>query len=289
MANNALPHRQYSTEVIGSALYQYYTGESLSDVRGHIMQQNNLTPAESAIYYWINHFSKLATDKANEYHPKVGDEWIADETVISINGKNYWLWDIIDSDTRFLLATHMSETRTIKGAQKLMELASERAGKAPKIILTDKLAAYIDGIELTFGSETKHIQSKPFTTEEESTNKIERWHGTLKERLKVMRDLKSTETARQILDGWLVYYNYFRPHESLNDKTSAEVAGIKFPYKDWLDVVKSDSPLAVESKGQVVMPTGNKPIHIYPKEAYRKRPSPTRRHKSVSAGITSMR
>ncbi len=70
-----------------------------------------------------------------------------------------------------------------------------------------------------------------------NTNLIERFHGTLKARIKVMRGLKKPETALEILDGWLVHYNFFRPHESLGDTTPAEKAGIKFPFKNWLDVV----------------------------------------------------
>lgn len=41
-----------------------------------------------------------------------------------------------------------------------------------------------------------------------------------------------------MLDGWLVYYNYFRPHESLGNQTPAEKAGLDVPIKNWLDVVK---------------------------------------------------
>ena len=55
-----------------------------------------------------------------------------------------------------------------------------------------------------------------------------------------MRGLKTPETALTILDGWPVYYNFFRPHESLGDKTPAEKAGLaNVPLKDWLDVVKA--------------------------------------------------
>ena len=53
-----------------------------------------------------------------------------------------------------------------------------------------------------------------------------------------MRGLKKKETARLIMDGWLVHYNFFRPHESLNDITPAKKAGIKFPFRNWADVVK---------------------------------------------------
>jgi putative transposase len=60
-------------------------------------------------------------------------------------------------------------------------------------------------------------------------NVIERFQGTLKDRTKVMRGFKKPATAQHILEGWLVYYNYLRPHESLNDATPAQVAGIELP------------------------------------------------------------
>jgi len=118
-----------------------------------------------------------------------------------------------------------------------MEKASEKAGKSPRMVITDKLAAYLDGIELAFGADTKHVQSKPFTVEN-STNLIERFHGTLKSRTKVMRGLKKRESAELFTKGWLIHYNYFRPHESLGDKTPAEAAGVKFPYRNWKDVIR---------------------------------------------------
>jgi hypothetical protein len=60
----------------------------------------------------------------------------------------------------------------------------------------------------------------------------------LKARTKVMRGLKTRKSAKLITDGWLVHYNFFRPHEALGDKTPAEKAGIKFPVRNWLDIIK---------------------------------------------------
>jgi hypothetical protein len=57
-----------------------------------------------------------------------------------------------------------------------------------------------------------------------------------------MRGLKNFETAIDFTDGWLVYYNYLRPHESLEDKTPAEVAGIAYPYKNWSDITRKHTP-----------------------------------------------
>jgi hypothetical protein len=36
---------------------------------------------------------------------------------------------------------------------------------------------------------------------------------------------------------WLVHYNFLRPHESLDNKIPAEVAGVKYPYRNWQDIV----------------------------------------------------
>lgn len=133
-------------------------------------------------------------------------------------------------------------TLTTRDARALVEKASEKAGKTPKVIVTDKLQAYIDGIELAFGADTKHIAARTLTSER-GKQFIERFHGTLKQRTKIMRGLKSRETAQDFLDGWLVHYNYLRPHEGLADSTGnhtpADKAGIKFPYKTWLDMVKA--------------------------------------------------
>ena len=132
--------------------------------------------------------------------------------------------------------------------------------------MTDKLRAYLDGVELAFGSETKHVQTKPFTVQQ-NTNLIERFHGTLKDRTKVMRGLKSRESAKLLTDGWLVHYNYLRPHETLR-KTPAEAAGIKFPYKDWLDITKSPIVTYVTEKPRTIRmrlpPSKATPMRIRP-------------------------
>ena len=55
---------------------------------------------------------------------------------------------------------------------------------------------------------------------------IERFHGAVKERCKVMRGFSRYESASLIMDGWTVYYNYIRHHTALRGSTPAEAAGI---------------------------------------------------------------
>lgn len=224
-------------EQIGASLNLYYTGSSLTDIANHLSQTYNNPISRTSIYAWLIKYSELAVKMFEPIHPQVGDVWIADETVIKFNDVNHWVFDIIDRDSRFLLASYMSPNRGTQQARKLMELASERAGKIPKKVITDSLKAYLDGIELTFGADTKHIQSSPFS-EIDSTNIVERFQATIKERTKVLWGFKTVPTARIILDGFVIHYNYFRPHLALGNKTPAEAAKIQSPIKTWTDLVR---------------------------------------------------
>ncbi len=252
--NDALPYMQTPTDQVGAAVSMFYEGQSLNSIRRLLQQVYNAYPSDSSVYRWVARFSERAIDEAKNHKPDVGNTWVADETVLKLDNEgNVWFWDIIDAKTRFLLASHISRTRTTKGAQKLMELAAKRAGKTPKVVVTDKLNVYLDGIELTFGADTKHVATKPFTVEQ-STNLIERFHGTLKDRTKVMRGLKDMQTARLFTDGWLVYYNYLRPHEALNDRTPAQAAGVRYPYRNWHDIVASGQVSTVSQSSVVSAP-----------------------------------
>lgn len=265
----------------------YYRGMSIDEIRGHLDQQYNNCPSSSTIYDWICRFSDEADRKTRDYKPNVGYVWLADETMLDIGGHKVWFWDLIDIKTRFLLASHMSFNRTTQHAQSLVEKAVHKAGKSPKVIITDQLSAYLDGIELALGGDTHHVQSRGFTLKP-NTNIIERFHGILKSRTKVMRGLKTPESALVFLDGWLAYYNFFRPHEGLDNKTPAEKAGLNIPLRNWLDVVR-------ESKGS------RRYTSLYPREKIilgvpgrynirrKKRHPLTRTQKEVMRTVTSFR
>ena len=234
-ADDTLFHSKVSASHISSALSMFYRGLSYGDIADHMQQEYNYRPSKSAIFKWVDKYTTQAVNHFRDYTPHVGETWIADETCLDLDNHKVWFWDIIDADTRFLLASRVSLTRRTIDAEKLMEAAAKRAGKAPKVIITDKLRSYLDGVEVVFGADTEHRQSSPFALED-STSLIERFHGTLKDRTKVMRGFKDMETLIQFTDGFLVYYNFFRPHEGLNEKTPAEAAKIDYRIKNWAEL-----------------------------------------------------
>lgn len=223
---------------MGIALSLFFDGLSLTEISQQLIGIFHEFVDPSTIYRWVMEYSQEAIKLLSKYKAKLSDTWVVDETVISILGENFWFWDVIDEGTRFLVNTHLSKSRTITDVVSLFERCSRHTDTIPKYIISDKLAAYIDGIERVFGSDAKHIQSQGMTSDI-NINLIERFHSTLKTRIKVIRGLKTKESARIILDGFIINYNFFRPHMSLRDKTPAEVAGIKLPFNSWEGLLRS--------------------------------------------------
>ena len=227
---------RYSSIQISSAVMMFYEGMSEGMIQRHLQQVYGTKPSTGTIHEWIVKYTRQAISKMNRYVAKTCNTWIADETVLQIGGYNVWFWDIIDDKSRFLLASYISFTRTIKHAETFLLKAFNHADCTPDIIITDKLNVYLQAVSNVFGKNTKHLTSKGFIVQP-NTNMIERFHGTLKQRTKVLRGLKSIETAQLFLDGWLIHYNFFRPHSSLKGRTPAEMAKIKYRYKSWSDIV----------------------------------------------------
>ncbi len=255
---NTLPKMKTPVLWVAAAMDMYYRGMPLDSIQGHMELVYGKYFSEAGIYKWIIRFTKEAIKKAKGFQPVVGSTWIADETSLNVGGRIIWFWDIIDSSSRYLLASHLSNTRTTEDAQILIEKAIARAWKVPKTIITDKLRAYIDGIELASGGVARHIRSKPFT-DEDSTNFIERFHGTLKERTNVIRNFGNLATAKLLTDGWLVQYNFFKEHESLGNVSPAKKMGIELPFNDWNDIVKTAGDAKDSDMPEVEVPMA-KPI-----------------------------
>jgi len=243
--NNAPPHMQFPTAAIASALNQFYQTTSLDKIRTQLDLDQHPYPGHATVYEWVVKYTKKAVEALSGVTVNTGKIWVADETMLLVAGSKTkegsentaWFWDVLDEDSRFLLASHLSQTRTTRDAETLFQRAAEVATRPPRFIVTDKLSAYLDGIERVFGGDTIHIQSHGMRSST-NINLVERFHGTIKDRTNLMRGLHSLVTARFVMSGWAIHYNYMRKHQALGGKTPAEVAGVEAPFKSWLEVIQ---------------------------------------------------
>src|SRR3954469_4494777 len=67
--------------------------------------------------------------------------WHLDEVAIKIAGKKHWLWRAVDQDG--LVLDVLVQSRRDKGAAKrLLRKLLKRQCRAPRVMITDKLASY---------------------------------------------------------------------------------------------------------------------------------------------------
>ncbi len=118
---------------------------------------------------------------------------------------------------------------------------TKRRADRPRFIVTDGLQSYNDAMRKEYYSRfpwkrTNHRRSPGLKGGDK--NRIERFHGTFKERYKVMRGMKNPATAFALVKGFNIQYNFLRPHEALFDGTPAAAAGIILPFEDgWANLI----------------------------------------------------
>jgi transposase-like protein len=149
-----------------------------------------------------------------------------------------YLWNVMDRESRFLIASKLSEKRYINGiVQTFNEAIKNSHNNKPEVVYTDALRAYRERVKQTLGDKVEHVSKCGINKPHANNNRIERMNGTLRERVKVQRGWKSSKSA--IVEGQRIYYNFVKPHKALKGKTPAEIAGIKVNDNNLLGLLKA--------------------------------------------------
>jgi transposase-like protein/DNA-directed RNA polymerase subunit M/transcription elongation factor TFIIS len=234
--NNGFEKMQTNPKAITVALDLYFKGVSLRKIVDHLKQFEGTNVSHVAVIKWIRKYVALMRNYVDGLHPELSRVFHADETKVNIRGQWVWLWHLMDSDTRFLLANHVSQGRTIADAREAFRQAKNVAKTEAGVVLTDGLSSYDPATEKEFPNAV-HV-SRVGLQKKLNNNRMERYHGTFKERSKVMRAIKKTDSP--IIDGQRIYYDYLRPHTALDGKTPAQAAGIELDLtgNKWESLIK---------------------------------------------------
>lgn len=240
------------------ALDCYFKKMSQRRIVEHLKMFEGVSVTQPCIVKWIDKYIALMKSYLDKFSPQLGGIWHSDEMVINVRktsekikvGRDKeerpysWAWNLLDHETRFLLASEVTKHRFIDDAKKVLRKAKDVAdGQRPDYIVIDKLPAYKDAINKEFftiqNPRTKHVKLKSIR-EGTNNNIVERANGTVRERLKAMRGMDNDESAEKMLEGNRIYYNNLRPHQALEGKTPAEKAGIdlKLEGNKWKEVIQ---------------------------------------------------
>ena len=243
-----------NARVLCLAMDMYYKGNSLRDIQDTLYQSFGLKLHHETIRRWNNKFMGKINGHVATLRPQTGEKMHIDEQVIQVGKENVWCWNALDNKTRFLLAQQLTKTRTIKDARGIIQRAKGVISQRPKEIATDKGKFYIEAVRKEFGGVggrgRRHLdiartanlprKSSDHLTKKRDNQVIERYHGTFRERDKVIRGLKSDETAEVYMENWKTYYNFIKPHMTFNGSTPAQMAGINITNERnrWLSLIK---------------------------------------------------
>lgn len=232
---------------IALALDLYFRGLSVRKVADHLAQVHGLRVGHVTVYRWVTHYSRLTAEWMDTQGAQTGTRWHMDETVVNVDGARRYLWNVLDADSRFLLATHVSKNRSLASTRAPLKKAKEVASQRPEEVLTDGMMTYPEAIKKEFYDRSRPNEARsphrrvPSIRAAESNNRIERMHGSQKERTKVMRAFDSDKGAAALAEGWRVHYNLVRTHQALGT-TPAVAAGLP-PLVGfrWLEAIKAAS------------------------------------------------
>jgi len=224
---------------IVSALDLYFRGISLRQLAEHLELTYGVKVSHGTIYNWIKRYVQLINKYVARLKVNSSDRWHMDDTLVRVSGRHMVIWGLLDSETRFLLALQVSSKRGAEEAQRLIQKGLNAAVNTPSELVSDGLDSYQVAIEKEFNpkigkGDVIHIRG-PLTVG--FNNKMERFHGILKNRVKTMCRLQSEETAKTFAKGFEIYYNFIKRHKALNGKTPAVAAGLSEHKEGWLDLI----------------------------------------------------
>jgi putative transposase len=111
-------------------------------------------------------------------------KWHLDEVVVTTNGKKHWLWRAVDQHGA-VLDVLVQSRRDRHAARRLMRKLLRKHGRAPRVLITDKLKSYA-AANRDLWLKGEHRQHKGLN------NRAENSHQPTRVREKVMRRFKSS-------------------------------------------------------------------------------------------------
>jgi len=215
-----------------------YTEESPRQLSYRFIEEKGYFVSESTVYRLLKRYDLIqspafevvtAKDKFENPTKRVNEMWQTDFTqFLVIDWGWYYLSTVLDDYSRFILSFTLSPTMNAQDVEDTLKVALAKAGvdkvkvyHKPRL-LSDNGPAYHSAELAKFLKERRirHIHGAPYHPM--TQGKIERWHRSMKNVVKLQNYYAPSELERAIAE-WVEYYNHQRYHEALENVTPADV------------------------------------------------------------------
>ena len=232
---NRIPE-QVKEQVVDLALQ--HPEKSSRQLAWYFVDQKKYFISESSVYRILKGYDLVqspvfemvsAKDKFEKPTKQVHELWQTDFTHFKVLDWGwYYLSTVLDDYSRYIIAWKLAPTMAASDVEETLKLALEKSGlekvrvrHRPRL-LSDNGPAYISKELKKFlkRKDIQHIRGAPYHPM--TQGKIERWHRSLKNVVKLQNYYSPSQLAKAIED-FVEYYNNHRYHESLDNMTPASI------------------------------------------------------------------
>ena len=232
---NAIPEK-VRKKVLGLALE--HTELSPRELACRYTDRERYFVSESSVYRLLKEADLItspayvlmsASDSFKHPTSRVHEMWQTDFTYFRIIGWGwYYLSTVLDDFSRYIVSWKLSATM---GATDVMETLDEALAitgvdqvkvKHRPRLLSDNGPAYLSGELRDYLGERKMTHTRGAPYHPQTQGKIERWHRTMKNVVKLEHYYFPGE-LKEALRDFVAYYNNERYHEALDNVTPADV------------------------------------------------------------------
>jgi putative transposase len=134
-------YHRFPPDVIRHAVWLYLRFTlSYRDVED-LLAERGLMVSNESIRRWVLKFGPVIAKNLRGTRPKPHSRWHLDEMVVSIAGRQMYMWRAVDSEGE-VLEILVQPQRDKTGAGRLLRTLLRRQGFVPAVIITDKLRSY---------------------------------------------------------------------------------------------------------------------------------------------------
>jgi transposase-like protein len=175
--------------------------------RGMTLQTGIIPACYRSVHYWVHQLKGVRSRVQRRVRRVVA----IDETKQKVNGRQLFVWDAIDTETKELLAVYASYQRSSINALVFVKMVLEACDGKP-VVLVDGGPWYPWALE-RYGLRWLHITFG-------ERNSIERFYRTFKERTKrfynnVNARRGKIHSLEVFLDLFMLWYNHLRWHQGV--------------------------------------------------------------------------
>ncbi len=184
---------RFPAEIISHAVWLYFRFPLSLRMVDELLAARGIAVSHESVRQWALKFGQEFANQIRRRLAAAGDKWHLDEVVLTIAGKKHWLWRAVDQNG-MVLDILLQSRRDTRAAKRLLRKLLKRQCRAPRVMITDKLASY-GAAKLEAMPSVEHRKHKGLN------NRAENSHQPTRRRERQMKRFKSPGQAQRFLSA----------------------------------------------------------------------------------------